>query len=213
MKDYLDYKYLWPPRPDAKIPKESLQMFEKMGYGAQVKKNGTCNIIFAKKGEETIFKMRHGPESDHLSWTPTQFHKEYFENLAENSGWNVYVTELLHSKTPDTKNTIYIFDQIVRDGKLLIGMTFLERQELLLNELVDENSVEEWDKYVLNDKRIWLAKTYTDAFNSLFNHLDTKQDEGLVLKKLDAKLENPIKQKSNNGWQFKCRLPHKNYSF
>ena len=214
---YNEFKYLWPPRPDAKIPQSAIKMFERKKYAAQVKKNGTCNIVFAN-ANEVIFKMRHGPDSDHLQWKPTQFHEDWFKNEAKKvgGGWCVYVSELLHSKTPHIKDTIYIFDQIVRNGESLVGTSFGDRQQMLMNDLVHEDSEEARDHYILASKgkqgTIVLAKTFLEGYADIFNNLEA-EDEGLVLKRWDAKLEAPITQKSNNSWQVKCRKPHRNYSF
>ena len=61
--DYTEYSYLYPPRPDAKVPQGMLGFYEKRGWIAQVKKNGTCTVIFAHK-DKVIFKTRHGDDDE-----------------------------------------------------------------------------------------------------------------------------------------------------
>jgi len=36
--DFSEFKYLWPPRPEAKIPQAMLGHFERLGWVAQTKK-------------------------------------------------------------------------------------------------------------------------------------------------------------------------------
>lgn len=48
---YTEYEYLWPPRPERKVPPTTHAFYQKRGYWAQVKKNGTCTVIFARGDE------------------------------------------------------------------------------------------------------------------------------------------------------------------
>lgn len=204
--EYVEYSYLWPPRPETKIPQTSMRFMQDQGYGAQVKKNGTCTLIFAR-GKEVIFKTRHGDEADHRAWKPLPEHVEFFANRSDK--WNVYVAELLHSKTPHIKNQLYIFDKIVHEGVQLIGKTFDERQEILL---ADWELGEDEGDQIRVGKFVSIAKVFYEGFDKLWKGLKT-EDEGLVFKRRAAKLERCIRQTSNNSWQVKCRRPHTNYSF
>lgn len=202
--DYVSYQYLYPPRPEQKIMKPMLGFYEKRGYLAQKKKNGTCTVIFCR-GDEVIFKTRHC--DDHKLWTPLPEHIKFFSGRKK---WNVFVAELLHSKVSGgPKNELYIFDQIVRDGVHLVGETFGERQAALLAQF--SGGKPEVDQYRLSD-HIALAKNFTSRFSDLFANLK-KEDEGLVLKDLCAPLKACLKADSNSSWQVKCRIANSNYSF
>jgi hypothetical protein len=204
---YESYSYLWAPRPEVKIAKSQLAFYENKGWWAQKKKNGTCTLIFAKKNE-IIFKTRHKDIEDgnHRMWRPEGDHNAFFAGRAK---WNVFVAELLHSKvTGGPKNELYIFDQIVQDGVQLVGTTFAERQHILHEQF---SGTDEGDQ-VRIAPRITLAKCFDEGFIETFDHLK-KEDEGLVLKNPDAPLLACIKAGSNNAWQVKCRIGHKNYSF
>jgi hypothetical protein len=215
---YDEYRYLWPPRPETKIPSASLQMYEKLGWIGQYKKNGTCNLVFVSPEKDLTFRTRH--DEPHKLWSPTKESSDLFRKLP-GSGWYVIVTELLHSKTAaDIKDTHYIFDILVADGEYLVGKTFAERQQILRDLFLHGNEVEEYSHYVLNSN-VWLAKTITSGFRELWNQTDdiasktngAPTDEGLVLKNPKAKLELCSKQKSNVSWAIKCRVSHKNYTF
>jgi hypothetical protein len=202
--EYNQYSYLFPPRPENKIPRDMLPFYEKRGYWAQVKKNGTCTVIFAK-GRQVIFKTRHN--DDHRMWSPTPEHVRFFQG---SDNWNVYCAELLHSKTPHVKNQLYIFDKIVDEGVHLVGTKFEERQLILQSQWVGELEKEHHQTRVHD--YISVAENLTGDFDKVFDEL-LPEDEGLVLKNPRGRLDACLKQNSNNGWQVKCRIAHKNYSF
>lgn len=204
---YDEYTYLFPPRPETKIAPPMLGFYENRGFWAQKKKNGTCTVVFAR-GNEIIFKTRHPEVADgnHRMWTPEGDHNVFFAGRAK---WNVYVAELLHSKvTNGPKSELFIFDQIVKDGKQLVNSTFAERQQMLHDEF---NGTDEGDQ-IRVAPRITIAKCFDEGFAEMFTTLKP-EDEGLVLKDPNGKLAPCWKADSNGRWQVKCRIPHKNYSF
>jgi len=212
--EYTTFQYLWPPRPDNKIPSGMLGFYEKRKWIAQVKKNGTCTVIFAR-GKEVIFKTRHKDDEDgnHKQWSPTPEHIKFFQS--DSTEWNVYVAELIHNKTPHIKNQIYIFDQLVKDGVQLVGMSFEDRHNQLMNKW--EIKSEEFDQHRIGDF-VSIAKNLSGDLKKIYDMITPKdgalkENEGLVLKDLKAKLRPCFQQKANSAWQVKCRVIHKNYSF
>lgn len=219
---YEGYTYLWPPRPEKAIPDNMLHFYEKRNWVAQMKKNGTCTVLFVSPEKEIMCKTRHN--ADHKMWKPEDSKAiSFFKNLP-GEGWYVFVVEVLHNKTALVKDTIYIFDIMVDDGELLVGQTFTERQDALktmFNIIDDDNVVSLSDNshYVLTSN-VWLAKTITTGFAQVMRIANQQKpetgapvDEGMVLKNPNAKLEMPGRQKSNSKWQVKCRIAHKNYDF
>lgn len=207
---YASYQYLWPPRPEKAIPVTAVGPYQRLGWWAQIKKNGTYTMVYAR-GLEVIFKTRHGQDNDgnHKQWSPLQDHVRFFQSSS--TEWNVYCTELLHSKTTHIKNQIYIFDQIVKDGVQLVGTTFASRQQMLHKHFDTDNAKYEGDQYRLNPY-ISVAKTFDSGFRELVAKLKP-EDEGLVFKNPMGKLAACLKPNSNASWQVKARIPHKNYSF
>jgi len=210
--DYNEYSYLYPPRPEAKIAQGQLSFYEKRGWIAQVKKNGTNTVIFAR-AKEVIFMTRHADENGkgiaHRMWKPKQIHVDFFANRSDK--WNVWTAELLNDKTPLIKDHLYIYDQIVHNGKQLVGTNVLERHVIMHEMLMEPDADEEFDLYRLG-KCFSIARNLRSGFADIFNKLKT-EDEGLVLKSAKGKLEPCFKETSNRGWQIKSRIPHKNYSF
>lgn len=208
---YGSYAYIEPPRPESKIMAGSLGVFEGRGWVAQVKKNGTNSVIFLPpKGKGDPFaKTRHPNDSEHKAWAFTEKSIALFRNL-QNKEWHVFNAELMHSKGNGIRDTNYIHDVLVLDGEYLLGKTFDQRYQLLLNRLgfhISHPTETHRSHYVLNDNT-WLAKNHSACFLELFSKLQN-EDEGLVLKNPKGALS----ARDNSGWMVKCRRPHKNYSF
>lgn len=207
---YDSYEYLWPPRPDSKraVPPTMLSFYERRGHLAQIKKNGTCSVITRFPDKSVRFMNRH--KEEHSAWTPTASSEHVFRNL--DGGWYVFVAELLHNKVSGgPRNIHYIFDVLVADGEYLVGKTFIERQQIL-NELFPDTISETFSHRVIDD-HTWVAKLIDEDFSGLFSNLSEAEDEGIVIKNPDAKLESCSRASANTAWQVKCRVPHKNFSF
>lgn len=209
---YDDFQYLWPPRPEQAIPAKLMSMYVALGWVPQVKKNGTCTLIFARGGE-VRFMDRHGGE--HKAWTPLQAHGDFFRGLHGNR-WQVYVAELLHSKTPYIKHQLYLFDVLVADGEHLVGMTQAERQRLLAARFPAAGEG--------GFGSVLVAPYITRAVPILQNliyyyrgpgRMDelAEEDEGFVFKDPKARLAACLTSTANGAGQVKCRRTTKNYSF
>ena len=201
---YDAYRYLWPPRPETKIPPALIGFYEKRGWWGQVKKNGTCTVIFAH-GDEVVFKTRH--DDDHKAWVPQPEHAAFFKGREQ---WNVYVAELLHSKTANVKNHLYLFDILVSDGEDLSGTSFADRQAILLSRYPGNGRAGLGATRVT--KQVSRATCYTRDFERVWSEL-AAEDEGIVFKDPASKLAPCVTQTANAMWQVKCRRPHSNYSF
>jgi hypothetical protein len=207
---YDEFSLLWPPRPEKAIPMALLGFYEKKNFWAQKKKNGTYCVIY-QRGEEVHFRTRH-PDSNegrHKAWTPKQQHVDFFKKRGDR--WNVYCAELLHSKTKHIKDQLFLFDILVKDGEQLVGSTFAERQEILKWIWAIPMKQEDDDQYRIGEF-VSIAKNFTGGFSYLFNKLKP-EDEGLVIKDPNSKLEPCFRVLANSTWQVKARITSKNYSF
>lgn len=188
---------IFPPRPENAINPLMIPFYEKRGWWADIKKNGTCTVIDVQDDGAVEWWTRHGER--HRQWTPTAELTAFFQNFPGST----IVGELLHNKGPSVKNTIYVFDIIRHDGNSLIGTTFRHRREKVLPEIA---------KVVPLHGNVWIAKTHTRDLLGLFKGLHDPLDEGVVLKNPDGILEPCWSKTNNNGWQVKSRRPHKNYT-
>jgi hypothetical protein len=207
------YSYLWPPRPDDAISPQMLPMMERRGFQAQVKKNGTCNVIAVTPEKGIIAKNRH--KEDHTLWRPDINKLSALTGLP-GKGWYVFVAELMHSKVKieegGVRDTNYIHDMLVCDGEYLVGVSQVERHRMLC-ELFGVDKLQPTYSHWVVDQYTWIARQFTEGFKPLYDSLTAKQDEGLVLKDPKAPLALCTRQASNNKGMLKSRKGHANYTF
>jgi hypothetical protein len=172
---------------------------------------------------------------NHKAWQPTAASSAHFKNLP-GTGWYVFVAELLHSKGPMIKDTNYVHDVLVADGKLLLGKTYAERHAILcsLFGVTDQTpmggDVKNFPShFVVNpgtvksgtiNGALWIARIFrqeevdpVELYKAIDACKTNPLDEGVVLKDLNAKLNLCSKAASNNAGQVKIRRSHKNYGF
>ena len=211
-KPYTEFQYLFPPRPEHVLSSDRLGWYEKEGWHAQYKKNGTCTIVAmgpdSGGGIEFVAMNRH--KELHKAWQLTADVKEGLLRLLPHNHWTVLVGEILHNKTPTIKNTIYFHDILVMNSEYLLDTTFAQRQIWLASLL--PSKVEAYSHYAVTE-HIWRAKLLTKDLAKHFTSITNQTiDEGLVLKKPDAKLKMCDSEKTNSGWQAKVRYAKKNYA-
>lgn len=187
-------KFLYPPRPEKAIPPDLINYYQSKGWIAQIKKNGTCCVIYVNEKGIPTFWNRH--KELQKAWVAPEFIVDYFKQFPD----SFIVAELLHNKSPNVKNTLYIFDILRYKGKDLLGTTYSERMHLINSEFPA-------------GKNIILAECYTENFEELFKSLSEDIDEGLVFKNPKARLKPAFKKGSNADWQVKVRKKSKNYGF
>ena len=153
-------------------------------------------------------RTRHGEA--HKGFEPKEEMLKPFKSLP-GKGWYVFVGELLHSKTPNIKDTFYVYEILVMDGKKLVGTKYKDRYQmlkLLLNDVQGET-----DQYYIINNNVWLAKCFISGFKEMFDNLKNKEDEGLVLRDVEATMRDCLSKTSNVKWLVKCRKSTKNYGF
>ena len=205
---YENYSYLWMPRPDNAIPKGMLSYYEAQGWIAQIKMNGTANLMAISPDRKTVVAMTRHNEK-HKAWNVNSHTIAPFQNLP-GTGWYYFTAELMHSKGGGIRNINYIHDILVADGEYLIGSTFAERQTLL-HSLFKIDTVNDTVSHHVIDEHTWMARNYSSKFFKLFESLDRHEYEGLVIKQPTAKLVACSRQSANNNWQLKTRKPTLNY--
>lgn len=217
--NYNSFKYLFPPRPEFKIPSADLSKFDTGQYICQPKYNGSCCLVFTN-GKELHIYNRH---KELLSnWS-----KDIdFISLAKSKNWFVYAGEYLNKGKEGEagtkeKNKYVIWDVLVWDGIYLIGTPLLDRLKLLekiypcKRAIVRGNEIEIYDHLCCTEfKGIYKAPTYLNNFSTLYNDIvKTELYEGLVLKKIDSRLTFGLNENNNQDWQVKCRKETKIYNF
>lgn len=206
---YSKYKYLFPPRPENKIPVPSLDKFDNGKYLAQPKLNGSSMLIFTN-GEEVILMNRHKQKINH------KMNVDELKSLHRGDGWMVLCGEYMNKNQKDENkkhwNLKYvIFDILVFNDDHMLRSTFEERYELLKS-LYPDNPVKPLVHQITEN--CFRVESIYDDFSKVYKIL-TQFDmyEGFVLKLRGGRLENGVTQKNNIRTQLKCRKPTKNYAF
>jgi len=214
--NYSDYRYIYPPRPERKIPKSSLKDYDTGGlfggeFLAEPKFNGSCGPLFFNS-ERFLPMNRH---KDRL--TTFKIEASEFRDLFTSDKWNVIVGEYMNKSKKDDSNKVFnhkfvIFDILVIDGEHILGKTFEERWNMLYDMFKDQIIGENEYSYQITEN-IWLVKVFYTNFESIWEKL-TKIDmiEGLVLKKRTSPLQ-PGNSEKNNTAQIKIRKATKNYQY
>jgi hypothetical protein len=204
-----EWKFIFPARPEKKIPPALLSFYEQLGWWGQVKKEGTCATIGVDpKGGVHAF-TRHRDKPLHKAWSFTDETRK-IADFCPSGEWSVFGVELLHSKGPFARDTFYIWDLFGAASAFLVGKTFADRQSRLTKMFPDP--IGETDShYVMTDK-IWLAKPIVRDLEGAWERLKaakSPEDEGIVLKNPLGELEPLYREHNNSSWQVKCRLQDK----
>jgi hypothetical protein len=184
-----------------------------MDYLWQYKKNGTQNMVFIC-GDIIECRTRHYDKSakdgeHHKLWQPSYASMLKDFGLSK-KGWYVFCCELLHSKVPSgPKNTNYIFDILVDNGEYLVGETFIERQNRLMQ--MFDFIGEDYSHWIISNN-LWLAKTFNENAYDSWKNINNPVDEGIVMKS-NVPLKLCGEQTANNKSMVKCRYSNNNYAF
>lgn len=209
---YESYRYIFPPRPKNAIMPKELINYEGSGMLGQAKLNGSNATVYTN-GERVIVMNRHGARLTGFQ-IPEQ---EILALYKGTGGWTALNGEYLNKSKRDESGQVFnhklvIFDILISDGEYLVGKTFAQRLEMLDSMYGKEESEKE---YLFDiSESVYRVKSYDFGFVSVFDRL-SKIDvvEGLVLKRLNSRLEASGSEQNNMKWQVKARKATLNYKY
>ncbi|MCB1713173.1 MAG: hypothetical protein KDH96_12085, partial [Candidatus Riesia sp.] len=194
MQKYIN-GYIYPPRPKNKAPIEDIYLYDNGTFLGQPKLNGSCCSIFTN--DDKIMKM--GRHNNVLTRFDIQ-NDEIFSVFGYDT--NVVVGEYMNKSKMNENGEIFnnkfvIFDQIVKDGDYLIGTTFSNRIDMMMNRYKPISETKYL--YKLSDN-IYMVKTFDSDLEDLWNEI-TKIDmyEGLVLKMKNGRLKRGDREDNNTS--------------
>lgn len=214
--------FIYPPRPEVKCSPDQLGKYTN-GYVGQPKLNGSCSVLYLD-GASSILYERHNSML-------TNTKELGFSRLHQGSGYMTLVGEYMNKNKKgvggvDFNHKFVIFDILAYNGKTLVGSTTAERLDMLENlygtaeMAVSPNGLVTADNflYLTEFENIFRVKTFMPDADAGWERLyyDLIQHdmyEGLVLKRIGAKLEAGLREANNTGWQVKCRKETKIYKF
>ena len=211
MAKYLNYRYIFPPRPKNAIPDTELSFWDNGSLLAQPKLNGSNCVIFTN-GEKTIVMNRHNQRLTNFNISDNEI-----KDIYRGEGWMILNGEYMNKSKSDENNQVFnhkfvIFDILGFNGEYLVGKTFEERIQLLDTIYGQVDSEKEY-LFKLTEN-VYRVKSYVVDFKSLYDKL-TPIDmiEGLVMKRKNARLELGTSENNNTKSQLKCRKATKNYKY
>jgi ATP-dependent DNA ligase len=216
---YTEYKYIYPPRPSQTTQPSELSKYDNGQFIAQPKYNGTCCVAFISKDSIKIMNRHNRPITSNYSQID-------FSGLHSGDGWMVLCGEFLNKNKLGEDGKPFnlkfvIWDILVYDGDYMIGSTFEERLLLLeklfptTSTIISKDNIKSYGHLnVTKHQGVFKAPTYINFFEDLYQDIvNTDLYEGLVIKRIDAKLSLGLNENNNSNWQIKCRKPTKNYDF
>lgn len=214
MVKYLNYSYIFPPRPKNPISPNDIESWDNGQMIGQPKINGS-NVVLFTDGSHLLIYNRHSQRFSSFKIDNDEVLSSLYK--CDEGKWMVLNGEYLNKSKKDEDNEVFnnkliIFDILVYNSEYLIGSTFQERIELL-DKIYGKLRSDKPYLYSISDN-IYRVKSYEFEFKKIFDSL-IKIDmvEGLVFKRKNAKLERGLTEDNNSKSQCKVRKPTKNYKF
>lgn len=219
------FKYLFPPRTEMKIPPGPGGV-RKIWEGfpdalAQFKMDGTRNLMYVFPDQHVECWNRHEEKQKQYTLTPSMAKQVRALNLPAGK-FHVLDGELIHAKTKNIKDVMYMFDILVFDGEYLIGENYITRYNLLASLMKGTGSKLWSETYFPSDfspieGRMYLAENYPATKWEWMWQVAQSVDfcEGMVLKRTGpvSALTTGYRQINNDGFMLRVRKPKKNYKF
>lgn len=218
-------RYIYPPRPMKEaVPFDSVDMYKRSGWIAQTKFNDLRTVFSIENSQAKIFNRHHGP---HKTYTLSDALRAEIVEAAEKFGldldkWNYLDGGLLHGKHKIMKDTLVIWDILVRDNDWLLNTTYKERYDSLVVTsdpfIVDVNGTKFdfgikvtenifvphlWDSY----QEAWdFVKIVNEAAGWVEGEGGECLLEGIVVKDPNGRLKPAVRENNNADWQSRCRI-------
>ena len=220
-------KYIYPPRPKTSMPREETTFFKDLGWTAQLKYNGSRCMIKHLPDNSIQLWNRHGERFRTYNtpdWLQEQIRESLYKLGLEPNQYHLLDGELLDQKHAEIKDTIAIWDILVKNSEYLTDTTLNHRYALLR----DSISTQETWRYKENDFGIYLTENTFLAKNYKPEDWDKTWDmvhkvnqpfkdrpllEGLVIKNPSGVLERGWKEANNGDWLVRCRVKTGRHNF
>jgi ATP-dependent DNA ligase len=214
--------YFYPEKPTLMmIEADAFQeMSDSDEWIAEPKFNGArCEVHLFNGHVE--FWDRHGK---HLKYNDDPLHEEEREKIKNilrskfgNQSYFVFDGELRHNKVRGIQNKLVIYDVHVFAGELLNHLTFAERRYMLEGHFEKKMFEEGW--FYDEDATVHLINQYVNDFGKAFDdytqgyHGPADEFEGLVMKRLDGKLQLGRVSGTPSIWMMKVRKKTNSYRY
>lgn len=223
-------QYIFPPRPADAIPRDQTSLLGEMQWLAQLKFNDTrCLVKYLPDGTIELWN-RHGERIRNYTtpdWLLAELHQVREMLGLSSTGYHLLDGGLLDSKHKAIKDTLVIWDILVRDGEHLLGTTYGYRYSIIA-----QGTVPWYFSHPSYDKPIKFGLAYGDGpewwnvihpenhtpdqwphlwdtidkINKPFEGTAGPLIEGLVFKNPLGMLGMGFKEKNNSEWLMRSRV-------
>lgn len=231
-------KYIFPPRAKAVVPREELGMFADLGWQAQFKVNdsrclvkyvpgsmGTYEDLKVELWNRHASKMRDYHAPDFLVEELIGVHKTL--GLSPNE-WSLLDGGLLEKKHFFVKDTVALWDVLVRDGEHLLGVSYEERYGMLLAAAVRggqvERMIESCPVGFSFSEHVFVSGSFEPSWDWMWERLNETNApflakghgaliEGLLVKDMSGTLDPGFRERNNGDWQVRSRVANGRHLF
>lgn len=197
---------MYPPRPKSKINNLELAKYEKTKEWLVQRKFNGDRIVIHVKNEKVQFWNRH----QKLLAVSANISKQILSlNLDKKLEYWLDGEYLWKNGN----NKIILFD-VLQAGRYLFGVSQIDRLQILDN-LVKSQKFDKHTPYAIQiSENIYRAENFLRDFSARYlDYLNLDEIEGLVLRKINSKLDNYGANEYTVPWIIRCRKPTRNYSF
>jgi ATP-dependent DNA ligase len=198
------FAYFFPERPGLIHIDQGLFTSLSMNpaWIAEPKYNGSRLLLHRLPSGNWEFWNRH---KERFNYTPSPEVAAALADLPLLEGeYYLFDGELRHNKTVGVRHKIVLYDCLISQGELMTPHPFRWRRHVL----------EVLAHIMCDDRIISIAPQYPDHFREVFDELTPDPEvEGLVIKRLDGKLNLGRTRAVNSTWMFKVRKPNNSYHF
>jgi len=202
---------VFPPRAEHRVTEDKIREFPVPTWVGQCKMNGTALVVICIGGRITIMN-RH----DKIYVTKIE-EAEYKAIFPKCDNWILCGEYMNKAQDDETgkplRDKFYIWDIINFNGEDLIGMTFIDRLDLLLKNT--KRGKKSTRPYLLKElsENIAIVRTFETQLEEAFKLSWIPMIEGLVIKRRNAALKPCNRSDNNTDWQVKVRKGTKCYKF
>lgn len=195
------FTYFYPEKPTlVSIEQEIFEMMsDDSKWIAEPKYNGARLQLHIMDGRPEFWD-RHG---NLLAYQPTDEIRDEIKNLFPQKGYYLFDGELRHNKVVGVRNMMMIYDSLICDGELMIGVPFSVRRKYLERFLT------------VGAEPIGIPVQYETDFKTVFNTLVAENDEfeGLVMKNQKGMLNLGRSSGQKSKWMKKVRKQTGRHNF
>jgi len=215
-------QYIYPPRSQDAVPRKDTEMFKDFGFVAQLKYNDSrCLVKYCIDGDIQLWN-RHAERF--RTYTAPDYLLAELHELGQRLGHKpgtitILDGGLLDQKHRSIKNTIVIWDILVKNDEHLVGTTLDSRYDQLFAQATIKPWVfKHYDFGLQFSENVFLPRNFQACmWDQLWDIIEEINKpyldqgvgplvEGLVFKDLQGVLEFGFSPRNNSAWMMRSRI-------